>query len=114
MIAVRRADKFVVRDVEHIAEPADRSSHIVHKRLWRHARFRRLELDLLSVLVRSGLEKDIVAVLSLVARYAVRQHDLVVVSDMRLAGSVRYCRCDIVFTFILHYRHHLSLSILIK
>ena len=85
MIIVRGADKLIIRNIEHVTKPSDNACDTIHKRFRRNARFRRLQLNFLSVLVRSCLEKDVVSVLSLIAGDTVRQHDFIIIPDMRLA-----------------------------
>ena len=85
MVCIRRTDKFVIRSIHQIPDPLDLSRHIVHELLRSDPCFLCLELDLLSVLVRPCLEEHIVSLAPLVARDRVREHDLIGVSDVRLA-----------------------------
>ena len=52
------------------------------------------------MLVGSRLKIDIVSVLSFKSRNAVRQYNFVTVPDMRRTGSIRNCRCNIVFSLV--------------
>ena len=85
MVCVCCADKFVIRRIHQIPDSLDLCGYIVHKLLRSDARFLCLQLDLLSVLVRTGLEEYVVALASLVTRDRVRKNDLIRVSDVRLA-----------------------------
>ncbi len=85
MVIVRGADEFVIGNIQHIAHALDDAGHLVHELLWGDPGLLGLQLYLLSVLVRAGLEEDVTAFLPLEAGDAVRQHDLIVVAYMRLA-----------------------------
>ena len=102
MVIVCGPDKLVIGRVHQIPQSLDRTRHIIHKLLRRDTRFLCFQLDLLPVLIRSRLEKDIVTVLSLKTGNAVGQHDLIAVADMRLAGRVGNRRSDIIFSLVLH------------
>ena len=54
------------------------------------------------MLVGSGLEENLIAFLSLEPCNAVRQHDFIVVSDMRLARCVGDRRSQIIGSLVLH------------
>ena len=99
VILVRGTDKFVIGGVHQIPDPPDLPCHIIHKLLRRNPGFLCLELDFLSMLVRSRLEKYVVALGSLKPGDAVRQNHLVGVADVRLAGCVgNGCRNVIFFS----------------
>ena len=85
MIIIGGADEFIIRSVHEIPDPFDLRRYVIDKLLRSNAGFLSLQLDLLAVLVGSGLEKYIVALLSLETGDAVCENDLVSVSDMRLA-----------------------------
>ena len=88
MVAVRCPDKFVIGNLQQIAELSDHARHIVHKLLGRNSGLLRFQLDLLSMLVGSRLEEHVISLCSFVPCDAVRQHDLIVVADMRLARCI--------------------------
>jgi len=52
------------------------------------------------VLVRTCLEKYVIAVLSLKTGDAVRQHNLIAIADMGSAGGIGNRRCNIIFSLI--------------
>ena len=107
---VRGADELVVGGSHQIPQTLHLARHFIHIFLGGHARLFGLQLDLLTVLIRSGLEEHIVAVLSLEPGDAVRQHGLIGVADMGLAGGVGNGRGDIIFSFHL-YAHFLAPSV---
>ena len=82
---VRGADEFVIGGSHQIPQALHLACHLVHIFLRGYSRLLSLQLDLLTVLVRSGLEEHIIAVLPLESGDAVRQHGLIGVSDMGLA-----------------------------
>ena len=102
MIGVGRADKAVVGCAHQVPETLDLGCDFVDKFLGALACAGRPGLDLLSVLVGTCHEADIVTVRPFIAGNAVRQDDLIAVADMRLAGRIGDCSCDIIFSFILH------------
>ena len=62
------------------------------------------------MLVGTGLEKDIVSLSSLITGNGIRQHDLVGISDMRLAGGIGNCGCHIKL-FVFHNSHSLRMFV---
>ena len=55
------------------------------------------------MLVCSGLEINIVALQSLITRDRICEHDLIRISDMRLAGCVGNRGCHIKFSLVTHF-----------
>ena len=99
MVFVRGADEFIIGSVHQIPDLLDLPGHIVHEFLWRNACFLRFQLDLLAVLVGSGLEEHVKALASFIPGDGVRQHDLIGIADVGLAGRVGNGRCDIILWF---------------
>ena len=99
MIRVGRADKAVIGDVERIPHLLDGGGDLVHILLRRDAALGGILLDLLPVLVRAGEEMHVKALHPLIAGDRVRQHDIVGVADMRLAGGIGDGGRDIKFRF---------------
>ena len=97
MIIVRGTDKFVVRSIHQIPDPANLTGNVVHKFLRSNSRFLSFQLNLLSMLVRSCLEEHIVSLLTFKTRDTVRQHCLISISDMRFAGSIGNRRRNVIF-----------------
>ena len=58
-----------------------------------------LQFDLLTVLIGTGLEENIITFFSLETCNAVSQYDLVVITDMGLGGRIGNGRCKIIFSF---------------
>ena len=85
MEIICRADEEIVGRVHLVPDPSDLRGRLVDEFLRRHARLLCALLDLLSVLVRSCLEMNVVPHLALVSGDRVRQDDLICVSDVRLA-----------------------------
>ena len=91
MIVVRRADEAVVRNIHELPQVENAlfaADDVVDKLLRGHARVARFVLDLLTVLVCSGQEHDVVARQALVARHRVGRHGAVGVADVELIGRV--------------------------
>ena len=99
MVFVRGADEFIVGSVHQIPDLLDLPGHIVHEFLGRNACFLRFQLDLLAVLVGPGLEEHVKALASFIPGDGVRQHDLIGIADVGLAGRVGNGRCDIILWF---------------
>ena len=103
VIRIRGADELIIRNIQQIAQSPDRPCHLVYKLLGCNTCLSCLQFNLLSVLVRTCLEKDIVPFLSLKPTDAVRQHDLIIVADMRLAGCIGDSRREIILSLALHF-----------
>ena len=88
MIFIGGTDKFVIRNIQHIAHAPDYPRHIIHKFFGSHAGFLCFQFNLLSMLICPGLKENVIAFLSLKPGNAVRQHDFIVVADVRLTGGV--------------------------
>ena len=88
VIVVGRPDELVVGRVHKVPDPADLGGCPVDVGLRLHAGRNRLAFDLLAVLVRAGLEEDVVAFHPFIARDGVRQHDLICIADVRLGRRI--------------------------
>ena len=110
---VRGADKFVIGDIQHITHSLNYPGNLIHEFFGRNAGLLGLQLNLLAMLIRSRLEKDVVALLSLKPGDAVRQHNLIVIADMRLAGRIGNGRGQIISSLVLHVFLLLSCSSLL-
>ena len=106
MVCVRGADELIIGGVHQIPDPLDLPGHVIHEGLRRHPGRLRLQLDLLPMLVRTGLETDIKALLSFKAGDTVSQHDLIGVPDVGLAGGVGD-RCGDIIGFLTGSAHSL-------
>ena len=109
MIIIRSPDELVIGDVHEVPYPFDLCCGTVHKFLGSDALLSRTALILLTVLIRSGLKKDIIALLPFEAGYRVSHYDLVGVSYVGLPRSVGYCRCNIIFSLVSCHIHHYPL-----
>ena len=108
MVLICGADELIIRSIHKIPDIFDLTGYLIHKFLGCYSRFLRLQLDLLTMLVRSCLEKHIVSLQSLVTGDRVRQDNLVGISDMRLAGCIGNGRSNIILLlfhidFLLHF-----------
>ena len=101
MIVVGGTDELVVGGVHEVPDGLDVAGSLVDESLRCHAGRSGLLLDLLAMLVGSGLELDVVALESLVSCDGVGQDDLICVSDMRLAGCIGNRSGDVV-RFLFH------------
>ncbi len=110
MIIVRRADELIIRSVHKIPDRLYLPGHPVYELLRRNVRLLRLQLYLLSMLVRSRLEKYVIALAPLIPCDRVRQDDLVSIPDMRLSRCVRDSRRNIILLLL----HLLSPPVILK
>ena len=88
VIVVGRADETVVGRAHEIPDALDLAGDAVDVFLRRLSRVLRLFLDLLPMLVRAGLQIDVVALVALEPRDAVRKDRLIGVADVRFSGRV--------------------------
>ena len=99
VILVRRSDKLIVVHVYAFPDGFYLVRNGVDVFFRRFPERLCLLLYFLTVFVRSGLEKDVVALLLFKSRDTVRKYRLVSIADMRLGGSIGYRRRDIIFFF---------------
>ena len=96
MIGVGRPDKLVIGGIHQIPDPADLTGHLIHIFLRCNAGILCLLFDLLTVLIGTCLEENIIALHPAEAGDAVSLNDLVGISDMRFSGCVSDSRRKIV------------------
>ena len=101
MVSVRRPDELIIGGVHEVPDRLDLTSGLIDKFLRRLAGRFGLLLDLLAVLIGTGLEADIIALESLISRDRIGEYDFVGVADMRLARCISDCSCNIV-RFLFH------------
>ena len=101
MILIRSPDKFIIGCIHQIPDIFDLPGHLVYKFLWRYSGFRSLQLDLLPVLVSSGLEEYIEPPAPFVPGDRICQHRLISISDVRLSRCVGN-RCRNVILLLFH------------
>ena len=85
MIIIGGADKFIIGSIHQIPDALNLARYIVYEFLRRYACLLSLQLDLLAVLVGTGLEEYVVALESPETGDSVRQYDLIGVADVGLA-----------------------------
>ena len=102
MIIISGTNELVIRNIQHIAEILNGTCHLVNKLLGSNAGVLCFQLDLLTMLIGSGLEEYIIAFLSLESGNTVCQNYFVVITYMRFAGSIGNCSCKIILFFVLH------------
>ena len=99
---IRGADETVIAGAHQIPDLTDHAGIPVDKFLRRHAGFRSLDLILLTMFIRPGLKNDIITFSPFIAGDRIRQHSLIGIADMRLAGRVGNRGCDIVRFLFCH------------
>ena len=99
MICICGTDELVIGCIHQIPDSLDLCGYVVYVFLRGDACFFGFQLDLLTMLVSTGLEEYIVSLLSFEAGDTVCQYDLVGITDMGLAGCVGNRRCHIKFFF---------------
>ena len=108
MIGIGGTDEFVIRSIQAVTDRLDFACHTVHKFLRGYACFCCFQLNFLTVLIGSGLEKYIVSFLSLKTCNGIRKNDFVRISDMRFSGSICNCSCNIIRSFVCHFHSSLT------
>ena len=91
MVIIGGADETVVGDVHQLPQVKDAlraGDNVVHELLGGDAGFSGLVLDLLTVLVGTGEEHDVVALEPLEPGHGVRCHGAVGMADMQLGGRI--------------------------
>ena len=88
MHRVGRAHELIISGVHQIPDALDLSRDVIHMLLRGDACGLGLLLNLLAMLVRAGLEINVIAGQALVTRDRVGQHDLIGVADMRLCRGI--------------------------
>ena len=111
MIRIGGTDEFVVGRIHQIPDSLNLGGYVVYEFFWRNACLFCFQLDLLAVLIGSGLEEYIVALLTFEAGDAVCEYDLVGVSNVRLAGCVGNRRGDVIFWSDFFHCFHFSFLI---
>ena len=84
MIIICSPDKLIIRSLHQIPDIPDLTGYLIHKLLAADPGFLRLQLDLLSMLIRSCLEKHIIPLLPLKPGNTIRQNRLISIPNMRL------------------------------
>ena len=102
VVIVGGADEVVVGHIHQVELLLDDGRHLVHELLGGHALGFGLQLVFLAVLVGAGLKEHVIALHALKAGDGVRQHNLVHVADVGLAGRVGNGCCQIILTLVAH------------
>ena len=85
MIRISGAYKFVIGNIQQVAHSLNHPCHFVHELLRCLPCLLRLQLNLLTMFVRSRLEKHFIAFLPLKTGDTVSQHNLIIISNVRLS-----------------------------
>ena len=102
MTLVRRADEVAVINVHQLPQILDARDDMIDILLRGHAGFLRLALDFLTMLIRSGQEKHIIARLLLEARHGIRRSRTIAVTDMQIIARIINRRRNIKLRFLAH------------
>ena len=100
MVFICGTNEFVIRSIHQIPDSLDLTGNIVNKFLWCDSCFLCFQLDLLTMLVCSCLEKHVITLLSLITCNSISKNNLVSIADMRFTGSIGNGCCNIIFLFI--------------
>ena len=109
MIIVGGTDEFIIGSVHQIPDALNLGRYVIHEFLRSNACLLSLQLDLLTVLVGSGLEEYVVALESPETGNGVRQYDFIGVSNVGLAGCVGNGRGHVKL-FLFHFLPLFSLQ----
>ena len=96
------ADEVIIGNIELLPQLLEHAYDLIRVLDRRDTGFLCLLLDLLSVLIRSGQEKDIIAVKTLETSHAVSDGCAVCMPDVQLRAGIVNRRGDIVFRFVVH------------
>ena len=110
VVVIGGADEVVIGDVHQVKLFLDDAGHPVHKLFGGNAFGFCLQLVFLAVLVGAGLEENIVPFQTFEAGNTVRQHNLIHVADMGLAGRVGDGRSEIILSLVAHDRPSIPLN----
>ena len=99
VIGICGTDEFVIRCVHQIPDSLDLTVYVINEFLRCNTCFFCFQLNLLAMLVSSGLEKYVVALLSFITRNGVCQNRLVGIANVRLAGCIGNGCGDVIFWF---------------
>ena len=102
MEIIRGPDEEVIGRVHEVPDPADLAGCPVDKFLRTHAGCIGAVLNLLSVLIRTGLKLNLISFLAFPSRDRIRKYDLISVADMRFPGCIGNRSRYVVFSFISH------------
>ena len=108
VILIGGPDEFVIGYVHQLPEILDARNDIIDIFLGGNARRLGFILDLLTVLIRAGQEKGVVALEAPVTSLGIRRNGRVGVADMQLIRGIIYRRSDVKSLFI-----HICLQILL-
>ena len=101
MIFISGADEFVIRSIHQIPDLFNLICGIVNEFLRSDASFFCFQLNLLAMLIGSGLEKYIVTLKSLITGNAVCQYNFIGISDVRFSGCIGN-GCGHIKLFLFH------------
>ena len=104
MIRIRCADETGIGDPHEIPNAFDLARNAVDIFLGADARLFGAAFDFLAVLVRAGQKEDVISALALIPRDGIGCDGFIGVADVRLAGAVCDCRCNIKCFFFIHGR----------
>ena len=99
MLRIRCTDKFVIGRIHQIPDTTDLACNLINMLLWCDPGCFGLQFDLLTMLIGACLKKHIISLLSFEPGNAVCQHDLIRISNVRLAGCIRNRGRNIIFWF---------------
>ena len=99
MVCICGTDEFIIGCVHQIPDILDLTGYVINEFFRCNTCFFCFQLNLLAMLVSSGLEKYVVALLSFITRDGVCQNRLVGIADVRLAGCIGNGCGDVIFWF---------------
>ena len=85
MVFICRADKTVIGGIHQIPDTPDLTRYLIHKIFGRYSHFLSFLLNLLPMLIRPGLEINIISFLPFEPGNAVSQHNLVGIANVGFA-----------------------------
>ena len=95
-------NKVIIGTIHQIPDFTNLLRDAVHIFLWRNTCFLRLLFNFLPMFVRPGLKEYLVSFLPFKTRHSISQHNFVRISNMRLAGCIDDCSCNIIIALLAH------------
>ena len=110
VIRICRADEFVVGGIHQIPDPVNLSCHVIYILLRRTSLLLGLVLNLLAVLVRTGLKIYLISLHPAESRNTVRKNDLICITDMGFPGRICNSRRNVIILSCMFYHSLITSS----
>ena len=106
---IRGTDEFIIGSVHQVPDPPDFSGSPVHEFLRGHSCGLGLLLNLLTVLICSGLEEYIISLFPFIPGNAVSQNNLIGIANVGFSGGIGNGCGNIIWFFTILTHNHFPL-----